>query len=118
MSGFDWKSFLWKFDGRISCGDFWLRFTLPFFAGYLVFYAVGALLDPIFMLLPLLYVLAAIGPALAVGVKRWHDRGKSGWWMLTLLVPVLGWLYAFVECGCRRGIPETNPYGPDPLSSE
>lgn len=56
-------------------------------------------------------------PNLAVTVKRWHDRGKSGWWVLIALVPVIGALWAFLELGFLRGDHGANAYGPDPLVS-
>lgn len=58
-----------------------------------------------------------IWPNIAVGVKRWHDRGKSGWWMLIYLVPVIGALWALVELGFLEGDSGANEYGPDPLTS-
>ena len=56
-------------------------------------------------------------PGVAVSVKRWHDRGKSGWWMLINLVPVIGTLWTLVECGLLRGTPGPNRFGPDPLAA-
>jgi uncharacterized membrane protein YhaH (DUF805 family) len=53
-------------------------------------------------------------PALALLVKRWHDRGKTGWWVLLNLVPVLGFVWTFVECGLLRGSVGANRYGDDP----
>ncbi|MDB5749766.1 MAG: hypothetical protein JWP65_187 [Ramlibacter sp.] len=35
--------------------------------------------------------LALLVPALAVGARRMHDMGKSGWWQLVWLVPLVGW---------------------------
>lgn len=52
---------------------------------------------------------------LAIAVKRWHDRNKSGWWMLINLVPGLGNLWYLIECGFLRGTTGPNIYGPDPL---
>ena len=40
-----------------------------------------------------LFNLATIVPSIAVAVRRLHDVGKSGWWLLASLVPVLGGLY-------------------------
>lgn len=53
----------------------------------------------------------------ALAVKRWHDRDKSGLWLLVYLVPYLGAFWAFVELGCLRGTPGPNRYGADPLQS-
>ncbi|WP_437678437.1 DUF805 domain-containing protein [Sorangium sp. So ce131] len=52
---------------------------------------------------------------LAIYVKRWHDRGKSGWWQLILLIPYIGSLWVFIECGCMVGNAGPNQFGPDPL---
>jgi uncharacterized membrane protein YhaH (DUF805 family) len=54
-------------------------------------------------------------PALAVSIKRWHDRDRSGWWVLVLLVPILGWLWALVANGFLPGTPGANRYGRPPL---
>lgn len=51
---------------------------------------------------------------LAVGVKRWHDRGKSGFMVLVGMIPVIGGIWTFVECGCLRGTEGPNQYGNDP----
>jgi uncharacterized membrane protein YhaH (DUF805 family) len=60
---------------------------------------------------------AAIYPAIAVYAKRWHDRGKSGWWTLIILVPAIGSIWLLVELGFLRGTPGANKYGPDPLGA-
>ncbi len=39
-----------------------------------------------------LYNLAVLIPSIAVGVRRLHDTDKSGWWMLLILIPIIGWL--------------------------
>ena len=62
-------------------------------------------------------VVAYIGfiwASLALGIKRWHDRDKSGWWTLIGLIPVIGAIWAFVEQGCLRGTEGPNRFGDDP----
>lgn len=54
-------------------------------------------------------------PALAVAIKRWHDRDRSGWWVLVLLVPVVGWVWMLVVNGFLPGTPGPNRYGPPPV---
>lgn len=54
-------------------------------------------------------------PGLAVAVRRLHDLGRSGWWLLISLVPLIGVLVLLVW-DCRRGTPGPNRHGPDPLS--
>ncbi len=51
---------------------------------------------------------------LAVGVKRWHDRDKSGWWMLIGIIPYIGGIWQLIECGCLRGTEGPNRFGGDP----
>jgi uncharacterized membrane protein YhaH (DUF805 family) len=82
-------------------------------------------------------VLLIVG--ILVGIKRLHDRDKSGWWLLVFyLVPIiLSWvsailsrhgvgflfalgslafsIWALVELGCLRGTVGSNRYGADPL---
>ena len=49
---------------------------------------------------------------LAVDVKRWHDLEKSAWWVLIRFVPIVGWIWIFIELGCLRGTGAWNAYGP------
>lgn len=61
------------------------------------------------------YVGLSVWSGICVAIKRFHDRGKSGAWVLIQLVPVVGPLWFFVEAGCLRGTVGPNQYGPDPL---
>ena len=58
--------------------------------------------------------LALVLPALAVAARRLHDIGKSGWWLLIGLIPVLGWIMLLIWA-CTRGTLGPNRFGPDPL---
>ncbi len=58
--------------------------------------------------------LLLLWPAIAVSAKRWHDRDKSGWWVLIALLPVIGWLWMLIDNGFRRGSPGPNRFGPAP----
>lgn len=55
-------------------------------------------------------------PTVAVSAKRWHDRDQSAWWVLVVLVPVVGWLWALWCNGVLRGTVGANRFGPDPLT--
>ena len=59
------------------------------------------------------YMLALLIPNLAVAVRRLHDTGKSGWWLLIGLIPLVGWIVLIVFY-CLEGQRGTNEYGPDP----
>jgi uncharacterized membrane protein YhaH (DUF805 family) len=55
---------------------------------------------------------------LAGGVKRAHDRGKSGWWMLLTLVPIIGAIWWLVDLGILEGQDGDNKYGPNPQGAQ
>lgn len=100
--------------GRISRRTFWLWGVL----------ALGGLTLLLRALLEIARVhpdraeglvsLLLLWPAIAVSAKRWHDRDKSAWWVLLALVPVIGWLWMFIDNGFRRGTPGPNRFGAPP----
>ncbi|MEK3884626.1 DUF805 domain-containing protein [Paenibacillus sp. PL2-23] len=59
-----------------------------------------------------LYSLAIFLPSLAVLVRRLHDTGRSGWWVLIGLIPLVGFIILLVFA-CMEGEGD-NQYGPDP----
>jgi uncharacterized membrane protein YhaH (DUF805 family) len=63
-----------------------------------------------------LVTLALLVPGLAVSVRRLHDVGQTGWWVLLLLIPVLGALVLIVAFYIRDSAPD-NQYGPSPKSA-
>jgi uncharacterized membrane protein YhaH (DUF805 family) len=66
--------------------------------------------------LGVIYSLAVLIPSIAVGVRRLHDIGRTGWWLLIILtiVGILVILY-FSVLGGDEG---ENEYGPDPIEEE
>lgn len=70
---------------------------------------MGSLLQNVFGLLSLV-------PALAVAVRRLHDQDRTGWMLLLVFVPVLGWFALFVLM-LLSGTAGPNKYGPDPKRS-
>lgn len=108
------RPFLLRYDGRINRQRYW-AFTLVYIAAFIV----AAILDRILHtgLITLILVIVAIYPSICVTIKRWHDRDKSGWWILIGLIPVIGAIWAFIECGCLPGTPGPNRFGADPLAA-
>lgn len=76
----------------------------------------GLLGDMLGMILVVIYSIAILWAGLAVSVKRWHDRDKSGWWILIGLIPVIGTIWVLVENGFLPGTAGPNRFGPDPLA--
>ena len=60
-----------------------------------------------------LYILAVIIPGIAVAIRRLHDVGKSGWFSLVILIPVVGLIWLLVLF-CREGCDGENKYGSNP----
>ena len=52
-------------------------------------------------------------PGLALGVRRLHDLGKSGWFYLIILFPIIG-SFVLLVFFCLKGKKEDNKWGPDP----
>jgi uncharacterized membrane protein YhaH (DUF805 family) len=114
----DWKNLLLTSDGRISRQPYWLG-TLAVVGVVVVVQVVAtlALGDSIGGMLGVVAQLAILYPAVCLSIKRWHDRNKSGWWVLIGLVPIIGGLWTLVECGFLEGTSGSNDFGPDPLAS-
>jgi uncharacterized membrane protein YhaH (DUF805 family) len=150
-----WQWLFFSFQGRINRAKYWLA-VLIYVAG-MVFIAfvlaeglnlgwsggTGGLVVGLTIFI-LYFVLVVSG--LAVGAKRLHDRGRSGWWLLVFyllpsvlsvisdaiggasgsqaigglfsLIPFGIWIWAFVELGCLPGTAGPNKYGPNPLEQK
>ena len=57
-------------------------------------------------------------PFIATNAKRWHDCGKSGWWSLMALVPVVGAVCVLLHNGLFKGQPGANRFGQAPLAAD
>lgn len=64
-----------------------------------------------------IFALALVIPSIAVSIRRMHDLGRSGWWLLIGLVPLIGGLVLLVWY-CSRGTIGSNRFGLDPLAGE
>jgi len=115
MDNIDWGDLLFKFDGRINRGKYWLGVVIIGVVVWILTF-IAALANSTFLWIVVsIVMLVAIWPSFAIQIKRWHDRDKSGWWVLINLVPLIGGIWALVENGFLPGTPGTNQYGPDPL---
>lgn len=97
------------FSGRARRKEYWM-YTLF----YLIFSFVAAFLDGILTtsFITPLYIIAFLVPNLAVAVRRLHDTGRSGWWLLVGLVPVLS--IVILVFYLQNSSPGENQYGPNP----
>ncbi len=115
MDNIDWQYLLFSFEGRINRAKFWIGIAAMWVVLWIVAILAGLMNSSIMWTIFALLTLLVIWPSLAISIKRWHDRGKSGWWVLIGLVPLIGGLWAIIETGFLPGTPGPNEYGPDPL---
>jgi len=64
-------------------------------------------------LLGVIYSLAILIPSLAVSVRRLHDTGRSGWWVLIVLIPLIGFIVLLIFT-VQDSTPGGNAYGENP----
>ena len=105
------------FTGRARRKEYWM-----FALFNMIFAIVAIILDVIlgtnfgtltYGLFYMVYALAVFLPGLAVGVRRLHDVGKSGWMLLIGLIPIVGaiWLLVLLVTDSKMG---ENQYGLNP----
>ena len=101
---------LLSFEGRAARAQYWAFVLINLAAS-----VVAAMLDTVLSTgaaLQTLVGLAFLIPGVAISVRRYHDRDKSGWWLLLVLIPVIGWIWLLVELGFLAGTPGPNRFGP------
>lgn len=105
------------FGGRARRQEYWMfvlfNFIISFALGFTGGFLTAMTDSGIFGLLPMLYSLAVLIPGIAVSVRRLHDTGKSGWYLLVSFIPLVGpliLLYFMVV----DSAPGNNQYGPNP----
>ncbi len=102
------------FEGRARRAEFWW-YTLVYFIIAVILGVIQSILGLGSALTGLLSV-ALLLPSLGVGVRRLHDIGRSGWWILIGIIPIVGWIvviYWYVQPGNVGA----NPFGPDPKAA-
>lgn len=112
------------FEGRAGRREYW-----TFLLFYLIACAVLAIVDNMlfgassavtggpgwstgggFQPLTSIFSVISLVPGLAVTVRRLHDTGKSGWWILVGLIPLIGWIWLLILCAAR-GEAAANAHG-------
>jgi len=99
------------FSGRARRTEYWMFFLINFII-VVVLDVIGLALK-LGTYLGIIYSLAVLLPALAVAVRRLHDTGRSGWWVLISFVPLVGTIILIVFLA-TEGQPGDNQYGPNP----
>lgn len=94
-----------EFTGRSRRKEYW-TFVL-------VNLVISLILSSLFSFLGTLFSLAILLPSIAVGIRRLHDIGKSGWWLLIGFIPLLG-LIVLIYFFVQDSQPGSNEYGANP----
>ncbi|MER5546311.1 DUF805 domain-containing protein [Streptomyces sp. NPDC002589] len=101
------------FSGRARRKEYWLFLLLT----YIIFAVLGVIAavshTPAFFALIGVAYFVLLLPAWGVGVRRLHDTGHSGWWLLFGLVPLVGGITLLVFF-CTDSESGINKYGPNP----
>ena len=127
-----WKNYV-NFSGRATVAEYWFvvvwnliigfaTSALQKISGYTAWYdsllefiTFGGEFPPIapFAIIAAIIVymweLANLLPGLALTVRRLHDVGKSGWYILMLLIPIVGWIFLLVAL-VKKSQPGRNQY--------
>ncbi len=99
--------------GRISRKTFWLLFAPLLF----IFLITDSLIAPNDKKYALLIALLVLIPAIILYIKRAHDRNKTGWFILLMLVPIVSF-WPLIELWFIKGTNRPNNYGnPDDMWS-
>ena len=101
--------------GRARRKEYWMFALVNFVISLLLGFVSGfasALLglgEGLSNFVTAIYTLALLVPAIAVGVRRMHDIGRSGWW---ILFPFVNLVFL-----CFDSQPGDNEYGPNPKAA-
>ncbi|MDF2678531.1 MAG: Inner rane protein [Bacillota bacterium] len=98
------------FSGRARRKEYWM-FTLINMIIITVLQIIDFTMGT--MLISGIYSLLVFLPSLAVTVRRLHDTGKSGWWLLINIIPVIGFIVMIVFL-VKDSDPGSNKFGPNP----
>ena len=103
-----------SFSGRARRTEYWMFFLVYFVIALVIgvvegLLSIGGYLTGIFALVHLL-------PSLGVTVRRLHDTGRSGWWILLSFIPIIGAL-VLLYFMVKSGDPQGNRFGSDPKAA-
>ncbi|HAQ57300.1 MAG TPA: hypothetical protein DCR44_07910 [Acholeplasmatales bacterium] len=86
----DWKNY----QGVTNLNDFWTTFVIHLIVQMLIGIIIGFIPVPI-----LTYIVSIVlfVPFVAMGVRRLHDVGEKGTYMLWFLLPIVGWIFVILK---------------------
>lgn len=97
------------FNGRARRKEYWMYI--------LVYMIINLVLGVLGMeLLSGLVALGLLIPSISIAARRLHDTGRSGWWQLIVLIPIIGFIILIVFLA--QDGHDTNDYGVNPKALE
>ncbi|MEG1238028.1 MAG: DUF805 domain-containing protein [Flavobacterium sp.] len=94
-----------NFNGRARRREFWMFCLMNLIISFVIGFVFG-LLAPKAAFIANIYSLAVLVPSIAVAIRRMHDIGKSGWY---ILIPIYN-----IVLFATEGEKGSNQYGADP----
>jgi len=102
------------FSGRARRKEYWMFVLFNVIISVVLSFVEGLVGSA--GVIGILYSLAVLVPGLAVSVRRLHDTGRSGWWVLINLIPLVG-LIVFIVFAAQDSQAGENQYGPNPKAA-
>lgn len=106
-----------RIDGRSRRSEFWIFNAVNFFIFSFLFIVNFIVYDPdferIMIVISSVLFLSIVVPTFTVSIRRLHDTGRDGWWMLLNLIPGLGTI-VFLFMAMQDSTPGANEFGEYP----
>ena len=113
-----WKNYV-TFTGRSRRTAYWMFVLFNFVAVILanvIDNVLGLAGEGGYGPVSLIYGLAVFLPGLALAIRRLHDTGRTGWWILIGFLPLIGFIVLIIFF-VQDSQPGSNQYGPNPKES-
>lgn len=101
------------FSSRARRKEFWMFNLINIIISWSLSLLDLAIGTTIFTLFSTIYTVLVIIPNIAVSIRRLHDTGRSGWFYLLILIPIIGWIWLIILF-CMEGESKTNKWGKNP----
>ncbi|ANV88799.1 hypothetical protein AWQ22_11560 [Picosynechococcus sp. PCC 7117] len=109
-----WQNYT-NFSGRARRKEFWYVFIINLLISLVLGVFQETFLGVIASLVSIIYSLAFILPGIALSIRRLHDTGRSGWWLLIGFVPLIG-VIVLIVFFASDSQPGPNQYNADTMA--